>query len=80
MLKISTTTNKDYAEIITMAKDYFGPEGVGLHVNEIGEDCASFQGGGGYVSVTMCPKDGETEVELEGREWEHDMKKFISQV
>jgi hypothetical protein len=61
---------------IEQAVAYFGQDGLGLEVTEQGACCAGFVGGGGhvYVAVSAGPK---TKVDLETREWDYDVKRFM---
>jgi hypothetical protein len=68
-------------QAIQKAVTFFGEEGVGLDVeaNKQSPRCAYFEGGGGYVRITVV--EGErTTVELETREWDYDAKRFVRQI
>ncbi len=64
-------------KIIEKAVTFFGSQGWGLDVKSQEEDCARFVGGGGYVLIECCKMDGSTEVNLETREWDYQVKKFM---
>jgi hypothetical protein len=68
------------SKVLARAVSYFGPGGLGLTSQGIEEDCASFEGGGGHVSISVCPKDGKTEIELETREWDTQVKQFLAEL
>jgi len=79
MARYGVETNKSPEEIIQQAVNFFGKDGVGLEVTDRSPCCASFEGGGGHVSVTV--NQGEkTEVELVTREWDYDVKRFVRQI
>jgi hypothetical protein len=79
MARYGVKTNKSPEEIIQQAIDFFGKDGVGLEVTDRSSCCASFQGGGGHVSVTVSQGE-KTEVELVTREWDYDVKQFMRQI
>lgn len=68
------------ARVLEKAHAFFGPGGLGLEVKEQGEDCATFEGGGGYVFVSACEKGPGSEVELETREWDYQVKQFMEKI
>jgi hypothetical protein len=78
MALYSVRTKKEPEEVVEQAIDYFGEEGVGLSVNRENPCCVTFQGGGGHVSVTASREEDRTEVELETREWDYHVKKFMN--
>ncbi len=80
MLKIATKTKLSPEGAIKRAVEFFGPGGYGLEVKEQKPDCASFEGGGGGVEITACIEEKETSVELESREWDFQVKEFISKI
>jgi hypothetical protein len=84
------------AKVLEKAHEFFGPDGLGLEVKDQGEDCATFEGGGGHVFVQVCEKgpalspsislrtsgvEGSgSEVELETREWDYQVKEFMGKI
>ncbi|MGD8998764.1 MAG: hypothetical protein PVH80_11705 [Anaerolineae bacterium] len=80
MALYSVETRKSPEEVIQKAVVYFGEEGLGLSVGTEDPCCVTFQGGGGHVSVTASEEGGRTTVELETREWDYHVKKFMAQV
>ena len=76
------------AKVIEKALGFFGPSGLGLEVKEEVEGCATFEGGGGHVFVSACEKgpalsgvEGKgSEVELETREWDYQVKQFMGKI
>ena len=73
MIRFLFKTSKKPEEIIALAEKFFGNEG--LKVQERGDCCIKFEGGGGYINITISENDS-TEVELVGREWEYQIKEF----
>ena len=80
MLKIATKTKLSPEEAIKQAIEFFGPDGYGLEVKDQAPSCAYFEGGGGGVQVTACIEGKQTSVELESREWDYQVKKFIGKI
>jgi hypothetical protein len=70
-------SKQDPTKILEQARDYFGPDGVGLNLATDQEDYLRFEGGGGYVLVQISDVESGSEVELETREWDYSVKKFM---
>ena len=77
MLRISKQSRLNPDEILAKASRYFGKGGEGLDETESGPCCISFSGVGGYVTVTVCDKGNEREVDVETREFEYQVKQFF---
>lgn len=67
------------AKIMDQALKFFGPTGAGLDVKEQQGNRLHFQGGGGYILVQVSETAQGSEVELETREWDYPVKKFMEQ-
>ena len=84
MARYGIETKLNPADAIDAAVAYFGPDGVGLKIQDQGNNCVTFAGNQGYVSVSACqPEDGSSagsELELETREWDYDVKHFMSKI
>lgn len=80
MARYGVETNKSPEEVIQKAVDYFGAEGLGLSVISEDQCCVTFEGGGGYVSVAASQEEDNSTVELETREWDYHVKKFMGRV
>jgi len=80
MLKIATKTKLSPEEAIKRAVAFFGPGGYGLEVNEQSTHYAHFEGGGGGIEATACAEEKGTSVELLSREWDYQVKEFISKI
>ena len=76
MISMGKETRLKPENVIEKAIAFFGPKGVGLEVDDSGEGCAHFSGGGGFVSVTACPGEKRTVVSIESREWESQVRQF----
>lgn len=80
MIHLEGTSNLPPEEVLARAKKYFGRGGQGLELTEEGAACLTFTGGGGYVTASVCPEGKATKVDLASREWEHQVKEFLSKI
>ena len=67
-------------KVMEKALEFFGPGGLGLEVEEQGEGCVTFEGGGGHVFVQACEGGKGSEVELETREWDYQVREFMGKI
>lgn len=67
-------------KVLEKAIRFFGPQGNGLTITAQGEGCATFEGGGGYVAISLCGDPQGTRVDLETREWDYDVQNFMSKI
>jgi hypothetical protein len=67
--------------VLRRAEEFFGTGGLGLELIEGNECCRSFEGSGGHVTVSAvrCRPD-KTEVNLETREWDYQVKEFMGKL
>jgi hypothetical protein len=79
-MRYSVATALTPQAAIAYAKDYFGPQGVGLEVIDEHDTCITLQGGGGHISVVACAGDKQTTLELETREWDYPVQHFMQEV
>jgi hypothetical protein len=80
MLKLSTKSKLKPEEVIKRAVKFFGPGGYGLKVNDEGNCCALFAGGGGSVRVSASEENKGSTVDIESREWDYQVKQFIDKI
>ncbi|MFN2228046.1 MAG: hypothetical protein ACK2UY_17115 [Anaerolineae bacterium] len=87
MLRLQVESKLSQNEVVEKARDFFGPNGWGLEVTEFADCCARFEGGGGQVYVQTSPRRGEkgekrsgSTVEIQGREWERQIREFAGQI
>jgi hypothetical protein len=78
MLNLEVTTKLSRDEVSKRARDFFGKGGLGLEAADKDPLCLSFEGGGGYVTATMCAEGNKTKVTLVTQEWEYQVKEFAS--
>ena len=82
MLRISKQTQLDREEAIGRAAKFFGKGGEGLEETERNPCCISFEGGGGYVYVSIIDEEEKNKrmVDVETREFEYQAKRFLQMV
>ena len=87
MIRLEAESRLSPGEVIRKATAFFGPEGWGLEITELADCCARFDGGGGQVYVQTSArgrgsgkKSAGSRVEIEGREWERQIREFLRQI
>ncbi len=80
MIRMSAKTRLTPEEVVRRAVTFFGPGGYGLEVKNKSSDCVYFEGGGGNVGVTTSAEGKEVSVELVSREWDYQLKEFLSNI
>jgi hypothetical protein len=80
MLKLEVKTKLSQEAILNRAKRHFGDGGLGLELKEENPQCLTFEGGGGYVTVTVCEEEGETRIDLVTQEWNYPVREFASKI
>jgi hypothetical protein len=78
MINLETKTKLAPEEVAGRLKKFFGKGGLGLELTEEAPQCLTFEGGGGYVRATLCLDEGKTRINLETREWDYQVKEFVS--
>ena len=78
MINLEVKTKLGPQEVVKRLKAFFGGEGLGLNISEESSQCLNFEGGGGYVTATVCSEEEKTRVNLVTQEWEIQVKKFSS--
>ncbi len=59
MTNLEVRTKLGQEEVVERLKKYFGKGGLGLEICRETPQCLSFEGGGGYVTTTICPEEEE---------------------
>lgn len=77
-MRFGTETNLSTSDVLSRAEQYFGEGGLGLEITSQDNCCLSLEGGGGHVTVTVT-EGAKTAVEVETREWDYQVKKFIAE-
>ena len=81
MARYAKKTTLQPDEVLRRAEAFFGAGGLGMKVTEQNECCLSFEGSGGHVTVSAahCEPD-RTDVDLETREWDYHVKRFMGEL
>jgi hypothetical protein len=80
MLNLELKTRLPQEEVIKRLKRFFAGEELGLDLKEETARCLTFEGGGGFVTATLCSEEGKTRVDLVTREWEYQVRQFASKI
>ena len=80
MLNLECKTALAPEEVLEELKRSFGKGGLGLEAKEENPQCITFEGGGGYITATLCEEKGKTRVDLATREWDYQVKQFASKL
>ncbi|MBC7235652.1 MAG: hypothetical protein H5T69_07400 [Chloroflexi bacterium] len=81
MASYGVRTKMKPEKVLKRAAAFFGPSGLGLQVIQQTEEYVLLQGGGGHVAVGALPVEDEgSAVEIETREWDYQVRRFISQI
>ena len=80
MIKITKKTKLASEEVIDRASKFFGKGGEGMEEKERNPCCLSFEGAGGYVSISIYEEEKHRMVELETREFEYQAKQFMKTI
>ena len=78
-MRYEVTTGLTPRQALEQAIAYFGHGGMGLRVISQSPQGLVFQGGGGHVGLTVQP-GAITTLELETREWDFAVRRFMEQV
>ena len=78
MINLEVETKLSQVEVIRRLKGFFGKGGLGLVLREETPACLTFEGGGGYVTASLCQEEGKMRVNLVGQEWDYQIKEFFS--
>jgi hypothetical protein len=76
----SVKTKLSPEETVEKAIETFGPGGLGLEVTQENPCCVTFEGGGGHVTITASGEGERTTAELETREWDYHVQKFMREI
>ncbi len=77
-MRYGKKTKLETSEVLDRAAEYFGEGGLGLELTSRDDCCISLTGGGGHVTVPVTPGE-KTDVDLETREWDYHVKKFMAE-
>jgi hypothetical protein len=77
MIRITKQTRLKPEDIIFKADKFFGKKGEQLDEKKRNPCCISFEGSGGYVSIFIVEEDRMRTVDVETREFEYQVKRFL---
>ena len=80
MIRISKQTKLKPPDLIVHASDFFGEGGEGLEEKDRNPCCISFEGAGGYVTVSVMDEDKHRTIDIETREFEYQVKRFLDTI
>ena len=80
MLRIAKKTRRSGEDVFKRATAFFGTGGEGLQEAERNPCCLCFEGAGGYVTVSYIDEDKHRVVEVETREFEYPVKRFLQKI
>lgn len=80
MMRISKHTQLKPADVIERASRFFGGDGEGLDETQRTPCCISFEGAGGYLTVSVADEENRRSVDIETREFEYPAKKFLGKL
>ena len=77
MIRMVKQTRLKPEEIIDRAVEFFGENGEQLDERDRNPCCVYFEGGGGYVAVSIVEESKKRTVDVETREFEYQVKGFL---
>ncbi len=77
MTNLEVKTKLAQEEVVERLKRFFGKGGLCLDLTEETPQCLTFEGGGGYVTATICPEERRTRINLATREWDYQVSQFV---
>jgi len=80
MLNVSGKTNLSPEKIEQKIMTFFGAKGLNLDLVKKEPDHMAFEGGGGYVDITICEEDKQNRVDIVTQEWEYHVKNFLAEL
>jgi hypothetical protein len=75
MARYGKKTNLSSSEVIEKAVIFFR-DARGLKIVEKSQELVCFENAIGHVTITVC-ENGQTDVELETREFDYDVREFM---
>ena len=77
MAHYTTDVRLEAEKVVEKAVEFFGEAGLGLEIRERSDCCVFFEGGGGHVNLFVELREKKTHVDLETREWDHQVQNFL---
>jgi hypothetical protein len=76
-MRYGVSTKLPPERVLEKAKEYF--QELGLKITSLDATMVCLEGGGGQVTITVCPND-ETEVDIVTSEWDYHVKQFMQRI
>jgi hypothetical protein len=77
MIRLAKQTRLKPEEIIVRAVEFFGEKGEQLDERDRTPCGVYFEGGGGYVAISIVEESKKRSVDVETREFEYQAKDFL---
>ena len=80
MIRMAKQTRLKPEEIIARAVEFFGEKGEQLDETDRNRCCIYFEGGGGYVALSIVEESKKRTLDVETREFEYQVKRFLNTI
>jgi len=77
MIRMAKQTRLKREEIIARAVEFFGEKGEHLEEKHRNPCSVCFEGGGGYVLISIVEESHKRTLDIETREYEYQVKRFL---
>jgi hypothetical protein len=77
MIRMAKQTRLNPEDIIARAVEFFGEKGEQLDERDRSRCCIYFEGGGGYVAISIVEESKKRTLDVETREYEYQVKRFL---
>ena len=77
MIRMTKQTRLNPEDIIARAVEFFGEKGEQLDERDRSRCCIYFEGGGGYVAISIGEESKKRTLDVETREYEYQVKRFL---
>ena len=77
MIRMTKQTRLNPEDIIARAVEFFGEKGEQLDERDRSRCCIYFEGGGGYVAISIVEESKKRTLDIETREYEYQVKRFL---
>jgi hypothetical protein len=80
VIRMAKQTRLKPDEIIVRAVEFFGEKGEQLKERERNPCCVYFEGVGGYVMISIAEENKKRTLDIETREFEYQVKRFLKTI
>ena len=80
MIRMAKQTRLKPDDIIVRAVEFFGEKGEQLKERERNRCCVYFEGVGGYVMISIAEENKKRTLDIETREYEYQVKRFLKTI